>query len=114
MGLTTRGPEKKRVGERIDLIAPLAQYPNVAVKLSAIPGFSQEAYPFRDMDPHLHRLVAAFGPRRCFFGTDLTHQRGKYQYRQYVTHFEGLDFLSADDRRWIMGEAILDYLRWPR
>ncbi len=115
MGLATRGPEKMRIAERIDMIAPLAKYPSLAVKLSAIPGFSQEPYPFRDMNPHLRRLIEAFGPRRAFWGTDLTHQRGKYQYRQYVTHFtEGLDFLSDEDRRWIMGDAILDYLGWPK
>ena len=113
MGLATRGPEHKRVRERIDLIAPLAKHRNLAVKLSAVPGFSDEPYPFRDMTAPLRRLVDAFGPRRCFWGTDLTHQRGKHPYRQYVTHFtEELDFLSDDDRRWIMGDAILDFLGW--
>jgi predicted TIM-barrel fold metal-dependent hydrolase len=115
MGLATRGPEKDRIGARIDLIAPLAKYPNVAVKLSAVPGFSHEPYPFRDMTPHLRRLIAAFGPRRAFWGTDLTHQRGKYPYRQYVTHFmEELDFLSESDRTLIMGEAILQFLGWQK
>lgn len=113
MGLATRGPEFGRVRERIDLIAPLARHSNLAVKLSAIPGFSKEPYPFRDMTEHLRRLVEAFGARRCFWGTDLTHQRGKYAYRQYVTHFtEQLDFLSADDRHWILGEALLEFLGW--
>jgi predicted TIM-barrel fold metal-dependent hydrolase len=113
MGLATRGPEYKRVRERISLIASLSKHPNLAVKLSAVPGFSDEPYPFRDMTEHLHRLIDSFGPRRCFWGTDLTHQRGKYGYRQYVTHFtEELDFLSGDDRHWIMGDAILDFLKW--
>jgi predicted TIM-barrel fold metal-dependent hydrolase len=115
MGLATRGPEKSRVGARIDLIAPLAKYPNVAVKLSAVPGFSTEPYPFKDMTPHLRRLIDAFGPQRCFWGTDLTHQRGKYPYRQYVTHFEEeLDSLSPADRAAIMGEAIVAFLDWPK
>ena len=112
-GQATRGPEYKRVGPRIDIIAPFAKYPNVAVKLSAVPGFSSEPYPFRDMTVHLRRLVEAYGPQRCFWGTDLTHQRGKYAYRQYVTHFEEeLDFLSEADRKCIMGEAILKFLGW--
>ncbi|MCC6888892.1 MAG: amidohydrolase [Hyphomicrobiales bacterium] len=113
MGQATRGPQYKRVGERLDVIAPLARYPNVAVKLSMVPGFSKEPYPFKDMTPHLRRLIEAFGPRRCFFGSDLTHQRGQYPYRQYVTHFEEeLAFLPAADLRLIMGEAILDFLDW--
>jgi predicted TIM-barrel fold metal-dependent hydrolase len=113
MGLATRGPEYKRVGPRIDIIVPFAKYPNVAVKLSAVPGFSSEPYPFKDMTPHLRRMIEAYGPQRCFWGTDLTHQRGKFSYRQYVTHFdEELDFLSDVDRRLIMGEAILKFLNW--
>jgi len=113
MGLATRGPEFRRVRERIELIVPYAKYPNVAVKLSMVPGFSTEPYPFRDMTPHLRRMIDAFGPRRCFWGTDLTHQRGKYPYRQYVTHFdEELAYLSDADRRLIMGDALLDFLKW--
>jgi len=113
MGLPTRGPEYKRVGPRIDVIAPFAKYPNVAVKLSMVPGFSSEPYPFRDMTPHLRRLIDAFGPQRCFWGTDLTHQRGKYPYRMYVDHFEEeLAFLPEADRKLIMGEAIRKFLEW--
>jgi predicted TIM-barrel fold metal-dependent hydrolase len=113
MGLATRGPEHRRVRERIELIAPYAKYPNVAVKLSAVPGFSTEPYPFRDMTVHLRRLIDGFGPQRCFWGTDLTHQRGKYPYRQYVTHFtEELTFLTDAERRWIMGDALLEFLGW--
>lgn len=115
MGLATRGPQARRIGARLDLIAPLAQYPNVGVKLSAVPGFSTEPYPFRDMTPHLRRLIEAFGPRRCFWGTDLTHQRGKYPYRQYIDHFEEeLAFLSEADRALVMGDALLEFLDWPK
>ena len=113
MGLATRGPEHKRVGERIKLIATFSKHKNLAVKLSAIPGFSDEPYPFRDMTAHLRLLIDAFGPQRCFWGSDLTHQRGKYHYRQYVTHFvEEFDFLSDADRRQIMGDAIVEFLGW--
>jgi predicted TIM-barrel fold metal-dependent hydrolase len=112
-GQATRGPEYKRVGPRLDIVAPFAKYPNVAVKLSAVPGFSSEPYPFRDMTPHLKRLIEAYGPQRCFWGTDLTHQRGKYPYRKYVEHFEQeLVFLSNADRKRVMGEAILKFLDW--
>ena len=31
----------------------------------------------------------------------------------YVTHFtEELDFISDEDRRWIMGDALRDFLGW--
>ena len=113
MGLATYGPEHKRIRERLDVIVPLARFPKVAVKLSAIPDFSSEPYPFRDMTVHLRRLVDAFGPRRCFWGTDLSHSRGRIVYREYVKHFaEEVDFLSDEDRRQIMGDSILRFLGW--
>ena len=84
-----------------------AKYPNVAVKLSAIPGFSDRALSVSRYERRIcSRMIDAFGPRRCFWGTDLTHQRGKVPYRLYVTHFtEELEFLSDDDRRRMMGDA---------
>jgi predicted TIM-barrel fold metal-dependent hydrolase len=85
----------------------------VTVKLSAVPGFSSEPYPFKDMTPHLRRLIEAYGAQRCFWGTDITHQRGKYPYRKYVEHFEQeLAFLSDAERKLVMGEAILQFLDW--
>ena len=94
--------------------AALARYPNVSVKLSASPLFSNEAYPFRDMTPHIRRLFDAYGPQRCYWGTDITNSLAKATYRQRVTHFtEELDFLSESDKAWVMGRAILARLNWP-
>jgi predicted TIM-barrel fold metal-dependent hydrolase len=93
--------------------AALAKYQNVSVKLSSIPLFSAEPYPFRDMTDHIHRLFDAFGPQRCHWGTDVTNSFVKASYRERVTHFtETLDFLSEDDKDWVMGRSILQRLRW--
>jgi len=65
------------------------------------------------MTVHIRRLFDAFGPQRCYWGTDLTNSYGKATYRQRVTHFtETLDFLSAADQEWVMGRAILARLGW--
>jgi predicted TIM-barrel fold metal-dependent hydrolase len=78
------------------------------------PVYSSESYPFRDLDPHIRRLVDAYGPRRCFWGTDLSHALGKATYRQCVTHFtEALTFLSDQDKEWIMGCSLAECLGWP-
>ena len=70
------------------------------MKLSTTPFYSAEAYPFRDMTVHIRRLFDAFGPRRCYWGTDLTNSYNKATYKQRITHFtETLDFLSADGQR---------------
>jgi hypothetical protein len=65
------------------------------------------------MTPHIHRLFDAYGPQRCYWGTDLTNSFARATYRQRVTHFtEELSFLSESDKDWIMGRAILARLRW--
>ena len=100
---------RKRFGQTV----ALAKYPNVSCKVSSAPAHSSEPYPFRDMKPHLRRVIEAFGPQRCYWGTDLTNSLAKASYRQRITHFtEELDFLSASDKEWIMGRGILTRLGW--
>jgi predicted TIM-barrel fold metal-dependent hydrolase len=91
----------------------LVKYPNVSVKLSGAANFSKEPYPFRDINPHIKRVFDGFGPQRCYWGTDITNGFNKAAYRQRITHFtEALDFLSDDDKDWVMGRAILERLKW--
>jgi hypothetical protein len=43
----------------------------------------------------------------------MTNSFAKASYQQRITHFtQDLDFLSEDDKDWIMGRAILERLRW--
>jgi len=96
-------------------VAALARCRNVFVKVSALPCFSSEPYPFRNLNEPVRRVIEAFGPRRCFWGSDLSRMLERCSYRQGVTHFtEELDFLSADDLDWIMGRGLLECLRWSR
>lgn len=102
-----------KLKEAIDEVVKLAKYPNVSVKLSSAPTYSFEPYPFRDMTEHLKRCFDAYGPQRCYWGTDLTNAFDKCSYRQRVTHFtEELPFLSEEDKDWVMGRAILKRLNW--
>jgi predicted TIM-barrel fold metal-dependent hydrolase len=113
LGVTGEVAKQGKMAEAIGETAALAKYPNVSVKLSTTPFYSSEAYPFRDMTAHIRRLFDAFGPRRCYWGTDLTNSYDKATYRQRITHFtETLDFLSNDDKEWVMGRAILARLGW--
>ena len=108
-------PQGKKDAEAfVDLSAllALARRPNVAVKASALPSYSSEAYPYRGLHPHVRRVFDAFGPRRMFWGTDLT--RLSCSYRQAITFFtEELPWLSASDTALIMGRGICDWLGWP-
>jgi L-fuconolactonase len=94
-------------------MAALARHPNVFVKVSALPAFSTQPYPFKNLDAPIRTVLAAFGPRRAFWGGDLTRVPNA-SYRQIVTHFtEALDFLAPDEREWIMGRGLAECLRWP-
>jgi len=115
MGLSLSVPAVRegKFGASIADTASLAKYPNVSVKLSAAPNYSLQPYPFPDMTPHLKRLFEAYGPRRCYWGTDMTNNFDKATYPRRIAHFtETLDFLSEADKDWVMGRAILERLRW--
>ncbi len=113
MSLTVETAQEGRVKEAIDAVIALAKYPNVSVKVSSAPTYSLEAYPWRDMNEPIKRCFDAFGPKRCYWGTDLTNAFGKSTYRQRITHFtEELPFLSEQDKDWVMGKAILERLKW--
>jgi predicted TIM-barrel fold metal-dependent hydrolase len=101
----------------IERIIPLADCPNLYVKVSSVPLYSSEPYPYRNLHEPLRRLIDAFGPQRSFWGTDITRiwSRLSYRlsYRQCVTLFtEQLDFLSDDDLEWVMGRGIMQCLQW--
>jgi len=93
-------------------VCALAKHGNVAVKASGMPSLSADPYPFRDLHPHIRQLVDAFGPRRTFWGTDLT--RMPCTYRECVTLFtEELPWLKGADLEWVMGRGVCEWLGWP-
>ena len=95
----------------LDKVLVMAKRPNVAVKVSSLPGNSTEAYPYRNIHPHLRRVYDAYGPKRMFWGSDLTRLRGTY--RECVTMFtEELSWLSSEDLEWIMGRGLCEWIGW--
>jgi predicted TIM-barrel fold metal-dependent hydrolase len=97
----------------VERMNALARHPNVFVKVSALPCFSSEPYPFKNLHEPLRRVIEAFGPRRSFWGSDITRVPATCSLRQVVTQFtEELDFLSPADLEWIMGRGLAECLRW--
>ncbi len=95
-----------------DLLA-LSKHPNVAVKATGAPGYSGESYPFPAMQTYLRQIYDAFGPERMFWGTDITKM--PCSWRDCVTMFtEELSWLSEDDKRLIMGDAVCVWWGWNR
>ena len=84
---------------------------NVSVKASAAPCYSTEAYPFRNLKPHLRGIYEHFGPRRMFWGSDVS--RLPCSYRQAVDHFlDELDFIPGAELPWVMGRGLSQLLQW--
>ena len=95
----------------LDRLLALARRPNVAVKASALPCYTRDAYPYRKLHPYIRRVYDAFGPQRMFWGTDLS--RLPCTYHQGVTMFtEEIPWLSAEDKNWIMGRGVCEWLGW--
>ena len=95
----------------LDEMLALAKLPNVAVKLSGAPSYSSEPYPYRNIHKYIRQIFDAFGPQRCFWGTDIT--RMPCSYRQCVTMVtEGLPWLQGRDKELVMGQAVCDWLGW--
>jgi len=113
LGVTMESVKDGSVTERISEAVALAKYPNVSVKLSSSPLYSIQSYPWRDMDDHIRRLFDAYGPQRCHWGTDLTNSFNRGSMKQRIEHFtQELQFLSEDDKDWIMGRSIMEKLSW--
>ncbi len=91
----------------------LAKLPNVAVKLSGAPSYSSDVYPYKNIHGYLRQIIEAFGPTRCFWGTDIT--RMPCSYRQCVTMYtEEMPWLKGRDLEQVMGAAVVNWLGWKR
>jgi predicted TIM-barrel fold metal-dependent hydrolase len=89
----------------------LARHPNIAVKVTGGPQYVSDGYPFKSLQKHYRAVYDAFGPRRMFWGTDIT--RMPCSWRECVTHFsEHQPWLPAADLDLIMGQAMVDWLGW--
>jgi predicted TIM-barrel fold metal-dependent hydrolase len=65
-------PSGGALGPALEPLLAAARHPNVAVKASALPCYSTEPYPLRNLHQYIRRVVDAYGRRRVFWGTDLT------------------------------------------
>lgn len=93
-------------------LSALSPLKNVSVKASGLTGNSAQAYPYPALHAPLERIFDAFGPRRMFWGSDLTRVPGTY-FSAVNLFVEALGFLSSHDLEWVMGRAISEWLNWP-
>jgi predicted TIM-barrel fold metal-dependent hydrolase len=105
------GTKDEEAFRDFDRVLALARRPNVAVKASALPCYTTDSYPYRRLHGHIRSAYDAFGPRRLFWGTDLS--RLPCSYREAVTMFtEELKWLTPEDQEWIMGRGVCEWIGW--
>lgn len=95
----------------LDQLLALSARSNVAVKVSALPCYTDEPYPYVGLHAQVRRVYDTFGPRRMFWGTD--QSRSPVSYAQGVEMFtKHIPWLGEQDREWIMGRGVCEWLGW--
>ena len=98
------------VGDEIGALVELARFPNVAVKLSALPCYSTEPYPHPALQRAVRGVLDGFGDRRVFWGSDLSRLPGAYRDAVALTR----DHLcrSGQEADAVLGGSLLRWLDW--
>jgi predicted TIM-barrel fold metal-dependent hydrolase len=95
------------IGRTLEDMLRLAKYSNAHAKLTFLATGSALEYPFRDMHEPCRKIIAAYSPERCVWGSDFPNElwTPKATYGQSLrlfTHELGLDEKS---KRAILGQT---------
>jgi len=94
--------------ERVEAVLGLARHPRVQVMISGQYALSAEPYPHRDLDGLVRRVVDAFGPGRCLWGSDFPWIAGEPGYAETLALVaSALPDLSAAELDEIRGGTAL-------
>jgi predicted TIM-barrel fold metal-dependent hydrolase len=90
----------------VQALCDLAANPRVYVKVSAFYALGKKTPPYLDLVPLVRRVVQAFGSRRCMWGSDCPFQVVAQKYEDGLALVrDHLDFLSPDDRAWMLART---------
>ena len=109
---STKGHPEATNFATLDKVLALAKRPNIAAKVSALPCYADDkTWPFRSLHEPIRRVFDAFGPRRTFWGSDVS--RLPCSYRESVTMFtEQMPWLRGSDLEGVMGQGLCDWIGW--
>ena len=96
----------------IDGVLSLAQFDNVAIKISGACTLSHEPFPYADIWAPLSRIFEAYSLDRCLWGTDWTRATNLLTFEQGVEAFRVTDTLSDDERSTLMGGSLQQIYGW--
>jgi predicted TIM-barrel fold metal-dependent hydrolase len=103
LGRIGAGPDGAIRDEDVEALCALARHANVHVKVGAFYALGKKTPPYLDLAPLIRRVVGAFGARRCLWESDCPFQVVRHRYTDSVALIrDRLDFLSKDDRDWLL------------
>ena len=95
-------------------LCDLAAHPRVYVKVGAFYALGKKTPPYLDLAPLVRRVVQAFGTRRCMWESDCPFQIVAHIYGDSIALVrDGLDFLTPEDRQWLLGRTAEQLLFQP-
>ncbi|MBT6278173.1 MAG: amidohydrolase family protein [Chromatiales bacterium] len=98
-------------GDLANVLA-LAQYDNIAIKITGACTLSHQLFPYSDIWEPLGQIFEAFSLQRCLWGTDWTRAVGLLTYEQGVEAFRVADQLSDDELTTLMGGSLSRIYNW--
>ncbi len=94
-----------------EALCALSRHRHVLVKLGAFYALGARQPPYDDLVPLLHRVVTAFGPRRCMWESDCPYQvRRLHTYADSLDLVRRLNFLSDAEREWLLWRTAATFL----
>lgn len=89
----------------------LSQFPNIAIKATAIPAYAADSYPYPSIEKYIQQTYTYFGPERFFWGSDIT--KLKCTWRQSIDLFLNIyHWISPQEIDLVMGKALIQWLDW--
>ncbi|MBX6312617.1 MAG: amidohydrolase [Isosphaeraceae bacterium] len=89
--------------EDVDALCALAKHPRIFIKVGAFYALGQKTPPYLDLAPLIQRVVQAFGARRCLWESDCPFQVVQHKYTDSLSLVrDRLDFLSMEDKEWLL------------
>jgi predicted TIM-barrel fold metal-dependent hydrolase len=87
----------------IERLCNMAKHKKVMLKIGAFYALGKKKAPYDDLLPLIKKAITAFGPHRCMWESDCPFQvQGDHTYQASIDLVRKLDFLTDDDRDWIL------------
>jgi len=94
--------------ESVQALLRMAKFDNVTVKVSGLPAYSIDEYPFRSSHAAVKSVISEFGAHRTFWGSDFSRLSCSYQ--EAVGMVYEMGFLTDTELGQLMGKSITDWL----